>query len=114
MKSKARAVVCHCAIVGSVSIYDMILTVLYAPYLKSLEQNPVGRWLMQLDQIRNNEVPDLTLFLSVKTLLTIAVLTVLAFLYYRYRRIGQPVAMGVTSFQILLAMYLTFSTDTPP
>jgi hypothetical protein len=92
----------------------MILTVLYAPHLKSLEQNPVGRWLMQLDQISNNELPDLTLFLSVKSLLTIVVITVLAFLYFKYRRIGQPVALGVTSFQILLAMYLTFSTDTPP
>jgi hypothetical protein len=114
MKSKAMVIACHCAIVGLVSIYDMVLTVLYAPYLKSLEQNPMGRWLMQLDQISNNEVPDLTLFLSLKSLLTVLVLTVLALLHCKYRRIGQPVAMGVTSFQILLAMYLTFSTNTPP
>lgn len=114
MKAKAWTISLQCTVVGLVSIYDMFLTVVYAPYLKSLEQNPIGRWLMQLDQISNHDSPDLTLFLFVKSLGTLLVIATVALLYCKYHRIGQPVAFGVTSFQVLLAMYLTFSTDTPP
>ncbi|MCU0708833.1 MAG: hypothetical protein MUF23_11130 [Pirellula sp.] len=100
----------HCFIIALVSIYDMYLTVKYAQYLKYMEQNPVGRWLMQLDQLKNGAMPDLTLFLSAKSVGTLLVLLILALLYHHRRRIGHPVALGVTSFQVVLAWYLTVAT----
>jgi len=95
-------------IIASVSIYDMHLTVKYAGTLKSLEQNPVGRWLMQLDSIQENVIPDTTLFLSFKSLGTIAVMLILAILIRQRARLGHPIAIGVTLFQISLAWYLKY------
>lgn len=100
----------YSVIIGLVSLYDMYLTVKYAMYLKYMEQNPVGRWMMQLDQVKNGSMPDLTLFLSAKSIGTLVVLIVLAVLYHRRRRIGHPVAVGVSSFQVLLLWYLTMAT----
>jgi hypothetical protein len=103
-------IACHCFIIALVSIYDMYLTVKYAQYLKYMEQNPVGRWLMQLDQLKSGAIPDLTLFLSAKSVGTLLVLVILALLYHHRRRIGHPVAVGVTTFQVVLAWYLTMAT----
>lgn len=100
----------HCAIIGLVSLYDMYLTVLYASSLKYMERNPVGRWLMRLDDLPGGVIPDLTLFLSAKSMGTFLVLLIVTTLYYRRRRIGQPVALGVSLFQILLAGYLILGT----
>lgn len=95
-------------IIASVSIYDMHLTVKYAGTLKSLEQNPVGRWLMQLDAIQHDVIPDTTLFLSFKSLGTVAVLLILAILIQQRARLGHPVAIGVSMFQLSLAWYLRY------
>ena len=95
-------------IIASVSIYDMHLTVKYAGTLKSLEQNPVGRWLMQLDAIQHDAIPDTTLFLSFKSLGTVAVMLILAILIRQRARLGHPVAIGVTMFQLSLAWYLKY------
>lgn len=100
----------HCAVIGLVSLYDMYLTVLYASSLKYMERNPLGRWLMRLDDLPNGVIPDLTLFLSIKSMGTFLVLLTVTTLYYRRRRIGQPVALGVSLFQILLAGYLIMAT----
>ena len=35
---------------------------------KQLEENPIGRWLMNLDHIQEDSMPNLTLFISVKLL----------------------------------------------
>jgi hypothetical protein len=110
MRRSTLPLTCHCFIIALVSIYDMYLTVKYAQYLKYMEQNPVGRWLMQLDQLKNGAIPDLTLFLSAKSIGTLIVLTILALLYHHRRRIGHPVAAGVTTFQVVLAWYLTVAT----
>lgn len=95
-------------IIASVSIYDMHLTVKYASTLKSLEQNPIGRWLMHLDSIQHDVIPDTTLFLSFKSLGTIAVMLILAILIRQRARLGHPVAIGVTMFQLSLAWYLKY------
>ncbi|MBM3967562.1 MAG: hypothetical protein FJ308_21275 [Planctomycetes bacterium] len=96
------------SIIASVSIYDMHLTVKYAGTLKSLEQNPVGRWLMQLDAIQHDVIPDTTLFLSFKFMGTVTVLMILAILIRQRARLGHPVAIGVTIFQLSLAWYLMY------
>lgn len=110
IRPSSLPIACYCIIVGLVSVYDMYLTIKYAQYLKYMEQNPVGRWLMQLDQLHNGAIPDLTLFLSAKSIGTLIVLIILAMLYHHRRRIGHPVAVGVSAFQVLLAWYLTLAT----
>ena len=106
------SVVAYLALVASVSIYDIILTVLYAPYLKYAEQNPLGRWMMDLDRLANGATPDLTLFLTMKSLGTIVVLSAMYGLILWRSRLGHPVALGVSCFQFWLAAYLTFGTST--
>lgn len=99
--------VAYLLIVAAVSLYDMMLTVKYAISLKYLEQNPFGRWIMRLDELENGMPPDLTLFLSAKSLGTVLVMGVIVALI-RYRaRLGHPVAIGVSIFQLMLAWYLT-------
>lgn len=97
-------------IVGSVSAYDIILTIKYAAYLKYMEENPIGRWLMRLDELENGCLPDLTWFLTAKTIGTLFVLAGMAALILWKGKLGHPVAIGVSLFQLCLAAYLTFGT----
>jgi len=115
----ARVVICgwpfailsvssYLAIISTVAVYDMLLTIRYSVSLKQYEQNPIGRWLMNLDQLGMNTLPDLTLFLSLKVLGTISVLIVIVGLIRWRARVGHPVGLGVAAFQIALACYLTY------
>lgn len=101
----------YLTIVASVAIYDICLTIQYSRSLKQMEENPIGRWLMNLDRIQENVIPDLTLFLTAKSLGTLVVLVALVTLVLRYSRIGHPVAIGVSGFQLGLAAYLTFGLN---
>jgi len=98
----------YLAIISTVAVYDMHLTIRYSLSLKQYEQNPIGRWLMNLDQLGMNAIPDLTLFLSLKALGTISVLIVIVGLVRWRARVGHPVGFGVATFQIALAYYLTY------
>ncbi len=98
--------------ISSVAIYDIQLTVRYALFLKQYEQNPIGRWLMNLDRIGDNRLPDVTLFLALKVLGTVAVIIIIAGLVRWRGRIGHPVGIGVSAFQIGLACYLTYVDTT--
>jgi hypothetical protein len=104
---QSLSVTMYLLIVSAVSIYDMLMTVRYADTLKYMEQNPFGRWMMRLDELENGVPPDLTLFLSAKSLGTVLVMLVL-FGLVRYRaRLGHPVAIGVSICQLMLLWYLT-------
>ena len=104
----ALSVMTYLAIISTVAVYDMHLTVRYSNSLKQYEQNPIGRWLMNLDQIGMNTLPDLTLFLSLKAIGTISVLIIIVGLVRLRARVGHPVGFGVATFQIALAYYLTY------
>ena len=104
---------CYLMIVAIVAVYDTIMTVIYAASLQFMEMNPIGRWLMGLHKLNHSfgETPDLSYFLTMKVLGTMTVLTVM-YLLIRWRaRIGNPVSIGVSSFQIALAFYLTFGVN---
>ncbi len=104
---QSLSVTMYLFIISAVSIYDMLMTVRYADTLKYMEQNPFGRWMMRLDELEHGVPPDLTLFLSVKSLGTVLVMLVL-FGLVRYRaRLGHPVAIGVSICQLMLLWYLT-------
>jgi hypothetical protein len=97
-------------IVGVVAAYDWGLTVIYAPCLHGTEENPIGRWLMGARQSHVNPCespPHILLFLALKVVGTSLVLSVMHQLFSRCRRIGHPVAIGVSVAQLLLAVYLT-------
>lgn len=97
-------------IIGAVSCYDMLLTIRYAESLRQLELNPIGRWLMRLDHIPNNSIPDVTNFLIAKGLGTVFVLFVIFTIIRRRARIGHPVGFGVSLCQLALVLYLCYGT----
>lgn len=100
----------YLVVVGSVSAYDWLLTVVYASCLHTTEENPMGRWLMGASV---NSIfpctppPYLNFFLGLKALGTCLVLSVMYQLFQKYRSIGHPVAIGVSMAQLALAIYLT-------
>lgn len=106
--SSVISLLSYLTVVSCVSLYDIHLTILYAKYLKCLEENPVGRWLMDLDDVAYNQSPDLTMFLLMKVLGTLVVLGAIVRLIRWRSELGHPVAMGVSLFQLVLAGYLTF------
>jgi hypothetical protein len=107
-RSSTFAIVLYLAIVAGVSIYDFILTIEYSHSLEYMEQNPVGRWLMGLDKLKFGQLPNIGLFLASKAIGTMVVLVTMYYLYTTKIRIGHPVALGVTVFQLLLLCYLTY------
>ena len=102
------SVLTYFAIIATVAAYDIQLTIRYASFLKQYEQNPIGRWLMNLDRIGMNTEPDLALFLVLKAVGTFTVLLVILALVRWRARVGHPVGLGVSAFQLWLACYLTF------
>jgi len=106
------SLVSYLLIVGGISVYDIYLTIRYAESLEQYEANPIGRWLMGLDQLARAECPDVSLFIGCKTVGTLLVLAVIATLVIRWARLGHPIAMGVSLFQITLGYFLTFSLTT--
>ena len=108
-RESAISTVTYLIVIAAVAIYDILLTIQYRESLKQLEENPIGRWLMNLDQADELAASDLALFLVMKSIGTIIVLVTVYTLIKRRIRIGHPIAAGVTSFQLGLAAHLTFS-----
>ncbi len=108
-RKSAISTVTYLIVIAAVAIYDILLTIQYRESLKQLEENPIGRWLMNLDQVDQVAASDLALFLAVKSIGTIVVLVTVYGLIKRRGSIGHPIAAGVTSFQLGLAAHLTFS-----
>jgi len=89
--------------IGLVSAVDSYFVVRFRDLLPELEENPVGRYLIEL---QNGRVDVL---LRAKAAGTITVLGILAGLYiYRHRWTGL-IAGSIASFQIALLLYMTMS-----
>ncbi len=110
-QSSYLSVVSYLTVVATVAFYDMMLTIHYRISLKEMEENPIGRWLMNLDRIEVGMMPNVTLFIAMKTIGTLIVLTTILTLVIRSSRIGHPVAVGVSCFQLGLAVYLTLGVN---
>ena len=91
-----------------VSAYDSYLTVMYVDSLQSLELNPVGRYMMGLDDPLTGCTPHIAVFLGCKFAGTILVLFVLQLLWVWRRQLSSMVAMKVAFAQTLLAFMLLF------
>ena len=89
--------------IGLVSAIDSYFVVRFRELLPDLEENPVGRYLLEL---QNGHIGIL---LRAKAAGTIAVLSVLAGLYIYRHRWAAPIAGSIASFQMGLLFYLTMS-----
>ena len=102
-------VLCKLLICG-VATYDTYLTLKYAEYLDVYEQNPIGRWLLQLDSGPINELQQTAAFVAAKFAGTTLVLLVLQGLCAWRNRTALMVAVPVALFQLGLAYYLLWWT----
>ena len=87
--------------IALVAVHDGYLVVICSDVIRSAEQNPLGRFLIELDQ------GDVWLFLTVKAAGTAAVCTVLLTLYHYSRRLALAVCGPLASFQLSLLLYLS-------
>lgn len=84
------------------SLYDIYVSIKTHTTLIDMELNPVGRWLIALDN-------GVALFMTLKCAGNIVVILLLAHLMVTKPRIGWPVAWGLVIFQaILLAILIHF------
>jgi hypothetical protein len=94
-------------VIGAISAYDAFLAMKHRSELAAMEENLIGRALLELDG------DDPALFLAVKFLGTIAALGILASLYQLRPRWAMTVAYGVSAFQIGLVVYLSLAGPGP-
>jgi len=89
-------------VIAGVSAYDTYWSFKNQNTLYDAEQNPIGRWLMELDG------GDVALFMTVKMLGTLIVLNAIP-LVGRFRKSWcLPIAGSVATFQLLLFAYLNW------
>lgn len=98
-------------LIGFVSAYDSYLTVMYVDSLQSMELNPVGRYMMGLDDPLHDCTPHIATFLGCKFAGTVLVLFVLQLLWVWRRPLSNMVAMKVALAQALLALMLLFGSN---
>lgn len=89
-----------CICVGAVSVHDSILIILNDDVIFEVEQNPIGRWLIA---IQNGSVH---LFVATKLIGTALVCASLVTLHQHAQRIALAVASGLSIFQCILLIYL--------
>jgi hypothetical protein len=90
-------------IIAAVAAYDVYLSIKLQASLYAMEENPLGRWLIELDN------GDVALFMTAKMIGTTVVLLLLPALYRYRRRIGMATVGGLASMQASLFCYLTFA-----
>lgn len=90
-------------VIGLIAAYDTYLTVRFQDTLVFMERNPIGRWLIAVDD------GSVALFVGAKVLGTIVVLGAILLLYSQRSRFGLIVSSGVAACQIGLLGYLTIA-----
>lgn len=106
--------ICKCIILA-VSAMDIYLTVKYVEFMPQLELNPVGRWLLGVDNGPECKLQHAAAFITAKfagNVLVLAIIETLA--HCGFRRVGF-VAAAVALFQVLLGLFLLYAdlSDTP-
>lgn len=93
-------------IIGLVSAYDIFLTIKYVESLPSLELNPIGRWLMQLDSGPDCQLDQIACFITAKFSGNFITLALIEFLGSWRRSIATVVAISVATAQLILLGFL--------
>jgi len=102
-RGSAIALAMCCLFVAAVSVHDAMLVILNANVIGDVEQNPVGKWLIEL------QGGEVWLFISLKLVGTAIVCAVLVTLYEYRTRLALAASSGVAAFQAGLLWYLTFA-----
>lgn len=89
------------AVIVGVSAYDTYLIIKFARCLIELEENPIGKWLIEI----NNG--DVSVFVRSKIAGTILVASILLLMKRFQSRIVFPVTTSIASWQVGLLWYLT-------
>jgi hypothetical protein len=99
---------CKCVIL-TVSGMDIYLTVKYVEYMPQLELNPIGRWILGVDEGPHCKLQQAAAFITAKFAGNVMVLAIIEMLAHcRFRRVGF-VAAAVALFQILLGIFLLYA-----
>ncbi len=100
--------VCKCIIL-TVSAVDIYLTVKYVESMPQLELNPVGRWLLGVDNGPECKLQHAAAFITAKFAGNVLVLAIIEMLAHcGFRRVGF-VAGAVALFQIMLGLFLLYA-----
>ena len=83
--------------IGFISAYDTYLGIKFKSSLYLMEENPIGRWLITLDN------KDVALFMGLKFAGTVLVLGILCLLPNRYKI---PSTISIFIIQLLVLFYL--------
>ena len=92
--------------IGCVSAFDTYLTIKYAESLDVYEQNPLGRWLMGLDQGPICETQQIAAFITAKFLGTLLALIAIQGLAFWRVRVAGLVATPLALAQLYLVVHL--------
>jgi hypothetical protein len=92
--------------IGLVSAYDIFLTIKYVESLPTLELNPIGRWLMQLDSGPECQLDQIACFITAKFSGNFITLALIEFLGSWRRSIATVVAISVATAQLILLGFL--------
>ena len=87
--------------IAAVSVHDAMLVVLHDEVIAEVEENPMGRWLIERGG------GDVWLFVAVKLLGTSLVCAILTALYPRWTRAAFVAAAAIACFQLGLLLYLS-------
>ena len=86
-------------LISLLSAYDTYLVFYFRETILVLEQNPICHFLIRCNH------NTLSYFLVGKIIGTLSAILVMSSVYFWNRRIGIPVVMAITVFQILLIAY---------
>ena len=98
-------------LIGLVSAYDIYLTIKYVEYLGVYELNPVGRWLMDLDDGPECELKQIAGFITAKFAGNFIALSVIELLASWKRYLATAVAMPIVLFQMGLLYFLIYGGE---
>ncbi|MEZ6136960.1 MAG: hypothetical protein R3C53_18855 [Pirellulaceae bacterium] len=98
-------VLCKIAI-GLVSAYDVFLTVKYYESLPTMELNPIGRWLMQLENGPDCQLNQIAGFVAAKFAGNFIVIGVIELLVTWRKSVATLVAIAMAIFQLGLLYIL--------
>lgn len=90
-------------VIAFVSLFDTYLIWHFEEEMLMIEENPIGYWLLEMDNGR------IGIFVRTKLAGTVCVLSTLAMMWRLRSRIVFPVTTSVASYQVGLFFYLTVS-----
>ena len=88
--------------IASVSMYDMYWSFKTQKVLAETEQNPLGNWLISLDN------GDIALFMTAKAMGNVFVLLIIPGIYCFRKNWGLVIAGSLAGMQLMLMLYLNF------